>query len=58
MKTALIITLALTILGLAFAWWAAEMSFGAGKRIYDAHAKADVGVSTKDWTVSHASKFG
>jgi len=52
MKTALIVTLVLAILGLAFAWWAAAMGLGAGRRIYDARAKADVGVSSKDWTVT------
>ena len=52
MKIATIITLVLTILGLAFSWWATEMGLGAGQRIYDAHAKADVGVSSKDWTVT------
>ena len=42
MKTASITTLLLTVFSLAFVWWAWSNSYDAGKRIFDAHAAANM----------------
>ena len=53
MKIAAIITLIIAIIGLSLAWYGADGDYDATFRIQRGYEKADVGISSKDWSVAH-----
>ena len=53
MKTAAIITLIIAIIGLSLAWYGADGNYDATFRIQKGYEKADVGISSKDWSVAY-----